>query len=162
LDWRFLLGLIPLGVLITIAYSLISGRAAERRELRREGARVVTPVQEILRRLGPAAVTFGSDDQIRAGLVETHGRWQNEVRANLREYANHHPCDRVRKIAVELAEAVDKAYVSTQWFFGVRDQGQAMQAAYEAADRQQREAVETAERLMAEIRRRRPRLPQRS
>jgi hypothetical protein len=117
----------------------------------------VTPVQEILRRLGPAAVTFGSDDQIREGLRETHGRWQNAVRGNLRQYANHHPCGRVRRLERELAEAVDKAYVSTQWFFGVRDQGHdAMTAALASAEKQQKEATELSEQLMTEIRSRRP------
>jgi len=155
--WLSLFALIPLGAIATIVYNVASGGTEERRELRREGAKVVTPVQEILRRLGPAAVTFGSDEQIRDGLRETHGRWQNEVRGNLREYANHHPCDRVREIAAQLAESVDKAYVSTQWFFGVRNQGDAMSPAYDVANRQQAEGVDLSERPMNEIRRRRPR-----
>jgi len=80
------------------------------------------------------------------------------VRGRLREFANQHPSDSVRELAGELAEGVDRAYVSTQWFFEIRDRGHdAMPVAYEAADKHQQEAVELSERLMTEIRRRRPR-----
>lgn len=72
-----LFGLPIIGIVAKAIFDSTTGRTAERRELRRDGAKAVTPVQEILRRLGSAAVTFGSDEQIRNGLRETHGRWQN-------------------------------------------------------------------------------------
>jgi hypothetical protein len=155
LSWLSLLGLPVVAFLVKALFDLGTGRTAERRELRRDGAHVVTPVQETLRRLDPGAVAIGTAEQGRKFLRETHAQWQNGTRGQLCEYANRHPSQRVRALALELAEAVDRSYVSTQWFFGVRD-GSAKPVAYEAAERQHAEALKLSETLMAAIRRRRP------
>jgi hypothetical protein len=61
---------------------------AERRQLRREGSAVVTPVKEYVRtRLGPEATFFGRDEEVAAYLQETRQLWWNELRQPVRPVA---------------------------------------------------------------------------
>jgi len=127
-----------------------------RQERIREGAIVVSPVQELLEGLGPAAVTFGSADEIRARLDPTAAEWP-KLRSALRQYANHHPRRRVRRQAGELVEAVNKAQSSTYFLvFAQFHPGVDLVQAFESADARHREAEALTEQLMAEIRSRRP------
>ena len=151
-----LLGLPVLGVLVKIVYDTVWGRHTERRELRREGAAVVTPVTELLTGLGPEAILWGSNEEISEHLREWHTRWWQQRRPALLEYANHHPSERVRRLANELVIAFGSAFASTQYLFESRGTSETMEP-YHDAKRCKGEAVAKADELMVEIRRTRPR-----
>lgn len=55
--------------------------------------------------LGPESIIFGTDEENGAYLNDCQSKWL-DMRAELMQYANHHPSDRVREIAHELEHAV--------------------------------------------------------
>lgn len=141
------------GGLLPVAYDVLSGRRAERRELRREGAAVITPVTELLNGLGPESIMFGSDEQVASYLDQVRKRWWEERRPALLQFANHQPTgrERVRRLANELADAVSLAYASTTYLWRSRNTAEDMGPFNEAQHRKQ-EALAKAEELMAEVR----------
>jgi hypothetical protein len=148
-----ILGLLVAGGVLTIASNFLLSRRAERTALRREGSTVITPVTELLNGLGPESIMFGSDEQIGSYLQEVHRRWWEERRPALLQFANHQPSERVRRFANELVDAVGTALASTIYLWRTRNTATTMDAFNEAQQRKQ-EALEKADELMAEIRKR--------
>lgn len=145
------LGLLLTGGVLTVGYNFWSARRAEQRDLRERGSEAVTPVLELLQGLGPAAIVFGSNEQINEHLRETHRRWWEERRPALLVYGNQHPSDRVRALANELATAVQAAQASTRYLFETRLTAVTMDA-HDAAEQRHQEALAKAEELMTEVR----------
>jgi hypothetical protein len=161
LSWLLsILGLLIAGGILGIAYDFLSGRRAERRELRREGAAVITPVSELVNGLGPESIMFGSNEQISGYLDEVRRRWWEERRPALLQYGNHHPSERVRRFANELVDAVGNTLASTIYLWRTLNTATNMDAFNEAQQRKQ-EALAKADELMTEIRRGGLRWPQR-
>jgi hypothetical protein len=129
-------------------------RAVDRQALVREGSRAVTHVIELVNTLGPGSILSGSDEHHSKRLRERESRW-TRMRHELLRYANRHPSDPVRATAHELEQAVYADLATTAALLRKRNTEATMEATmdtYRASERAHRVALETAERLMVEIR----------
>jgi hypothetical protein len=151
-----LFGLLPFGVALTITYDHLSGRAEERRKLRREGSEVITPAKELVSQLGPEGILFGTDEEIDAYLRDCQKKWWEQLRPPLMVYLNQHPSERVRELGEEFALAVAKTIGSTRDLLAGRKTATTM-AEHDAAARYKADALTKADELLKEIRRSRPR-----
>jgi hypothetical protein len=125
-------------------------RGIDRRALVRESAEVVTPIKElVLRSLGPVSIVWGSDEQLHKALQEASDQLDG-MHSRLLTYANQHPSD--RKLAHEAVDAVWGDWRSTVSLLMERNRSTTMDI-YHASERYHDQALDTAERLMQEIRR---------
>lgn len=122
-----------------------------RQPLLREGAEVVTPITLALEGLGPAAVSFGTADELDAHLRSTHEKWHGELKAALMTYANAHPSPRVKELSTELSTAFEQAVTNTRMFVSERRTAQGAEW-FKAAEGSKDAATATAEQLIVEIR----------
>jgi hypothetical protein len=151
-SWWLLLGVLPLGALVTVGYDHLSGRAKERRDLRREGSQVVTPVRELVNGLGPEGIAFGSDEHVEAYLRECFNKWWNEgLRERLMIYLNHHPSGRVRKLGEAFAVSVGVCLASTRYHFLMRKTATTMDDYY-ASENAKADSLAKADALLDAIR----------
>jgi hypothetical protein len=126
-------------------------RYADRQALIREGAEIVTRVQQFAESLGPTSIMLGSDDENRVYLQDRHATWHNELRGPLRTYANLHPSDEVRQHGRELESAVGADLSATIYLLSMRNSQEA-QNAYLESDRAHKAAAAQSEVLMNAIR----------
>jgi hypothetical protein len=116
LDW-----LLWIGRFFQSAFGLgwrrLKQAGVDRQALRREGAEVVTPVSEFVRRTGPANALLPGDDEAKERLRSWRAEWANKLRPRLLVYGNQHPSGRVTGLAADLAEAVEQDLMNTVWAF---------------------------------------------
>src|SRR5215204_1930182 len=74
------LALIPFGAGLTAWYQHRQSRAEHKRRLPENGSAAVSPVKDFLARIGPGAITFGTDEENNTHLRESHELWWETVR----------------------------------------------------------------------------------
>jgi hypothetical protein len=129
-------------------------RGSDRNALVREGSELVTPVIDLTKQVGPAAIMFGTNEEITARMRGLDEEW-TEQRRNLLTYANAHPSEDVRKLAAELSGAVGTSFSATWYLFVTRDTavGEEGMENFHNAERRQQEAIALTEKLLEKIRR---------
>jgi hypothetical protein len=127
-------------------------RYADRQALIREGAGIVTRVQQFAEGLGPGSIIIGTDEEHRAYLQDRHATRHKELRGPLRTFANLHPSDDVREQGRELESAVGADLSATIYLLSMRNSQESHNAFLES-DRAHKAAVAKAEALMNAIRR---------
>lgn len=123
----------------------------DRQALVREGSRIVTPIIELTKTLGPESILWGTDEHHEERLQERAAMWQVS-RGHLMTYANQHPSDRVRSSAHELDEAVSVDLARTALLLHRRKTETTMDL-FHASEQAHAEALALGERLVVEIRR---------
>jgi hypothetical protein len=151
-DWAWvLIGLLPLGVILTILWQYLQAKSDEKRRLRENGSAAITPVKEFLARIGPEAITWGTDEECKAYLAETRAKWWDAVRPPLLVYANAHPSQAIREFTNKVVEAVQKDLGDTQYLLAARRTGEAS-SAYEAAKQAHDDSQRLVEELLQKVR----------
>jgi hypothetical protein len=102
-----LLGLPFIPVVAKGVFDIATGRAAERRELRSEGAAIVVEIREFLRTFVDPTL-FSTRESLLADVNAKSQRWR-ELRRPLLVYANKHPSPDVQQDGEYLASAVEFA-----------------------------------------------------
>lgn len=150
-DWVWpLLSLPILGVLLTLAYSHFASKRSEQKEVRREGAAVVTPIQEVIAAFSPAALIWGNQEQLNEHMREWHGKWAEHRRA-LMTYANAYRNRPIHKLAEQLVQAVNLEITAGQYLVYTHFSNTAGMDAYEDANKRTMEAEAGAKALLDEI-----------
>ena len=107
-DWLLAL---PRLVLWPIRWSWerVKRHAIDRQALVREGSAVVTPAIQVAKGLGPVSIMFGRDDQVWDYLEEKRTEW-DALSVKVLTCGNHHPSERVRRLAHDAVDAVWSDY----------------------------------------------------
>ena len=146
-----LLALVPFGALLTILYQQRHAKAEEKRQLRKDGSAAVTPVKELLARVGPESILWGANEEIENYLRETQAKWWEEVRPQLLVYANGHPSQAIREFTNKVVEAVQKDIGSTRFLFASRNTSDTMDE-FNEAKQAHADSQRVVEELLQKIR----------
>jgi hypothetical protein len=139
-------------VLLTFLVNRLTGKHEERRQLQRDGSAAITPAKELVHRLGPESIMWGTDEQRHTYLNERFKEWSDELRPPLMVYLNQHPSARVRRIGERFATAVGNSLAATRFHLLMEKTTTTMKE-FEASERAKNNALALADDLLAEIRR---------
>lgn len=121
---------------------------ADRRELRREGAAVVTPVQEVINAIAPPALAWGGEEQVNDHLRSWHENWIAR-RQTLMTFGNTHRGTPIYQRTEALAAAVDREMGAARWLVIQQFRhSDGLMDAYETATARRDEADAAADALL--------------